>query len=88
MKPAAFDYVGPKTVAEAVSRCLIETNANLGGFFETTVAAGKVVDAAHRAMADFLGAAGPELGGISQGRDFGGAGRRTPGPAVDGPADL
>jgi cysteine desulfurase family protein (TIGR01976 family) len=50
----------PKTVADAVSRCLIETNANLGGFFETTVAAGEVVDAAHRAMADFLGAAGPE----------------------------
>jgi cysteine desulfurase family protein (TIGR01976 family) len=50
----------PKTVAEAVSRCLIETNANLGGFFETTVAAGNVVDAAHLAMADFLGAAGPE----------------------------
>src|SRR3954463_6572061 len=51
---------GPKTVADAVSRCLIEANANLGGFFETTVAAGAVVDAAHRAMADFLGAAGPE----------------------------
>src|SRR3954447_19819572 len=50
----------PKTVADAVSRCLIEANAHLGGFFETTVAAGAVVDAAHRAMADFLGAAGPE----------------------------
>ena len=28
------------------------------------------------------------LGGISQGRGLGGAGRRTPGSAVDGPADL
>jgi cysteine desulfurase family protein (TIGR01976 family) len=50
----------PKTVADAVSRCLIETNANLGGFFGTTLAAGEVVEAAHRAMADFLGASGPE----------------------------
>jgi cysteine desulfurase family protein (TIGR01976 family) len=50
----------PKTVADAVARCLIETNANLGGFFATTVAAGEVVADAHRAMADFLGAAGPE----------------------------
>lgn len=46
----------PKSVAEAVSRCLLSINANLGGFFETTVAAQKVVDDAHAAMADFLGA--------------------------------
>jgi cysteine desulfurase family protein (TIGR01976 family) len=50
----------PKAVADAVAGCLLETNANLGGFFATTVAAGEVVDAAHRAMADFLGANGPE----------------------------
>ena len=50
----------PQAVADAVVRCLIETNANLGGFFATTVAAGKVVEDAHRAMADFLGAASPE----------------------------
>lgn len=50
----------PKAVADAVARCLIENNANLGGFFPTTVAAGAVVEDAHRAMADFLGAAGPE----------------------------
>jgi selenocysteine lyase/cysteine desulfurase len=30
----------PQAVAEAVARCLIETNANLGGHFATTVAAG------------------------------------------------
>lgn len=46
----------PQSVADAVARCLIETNANLGGHFATTVAAGDVVDRAHQAMADFLGA--------------------------------
>jgi len=50
----------PRVVADAVHRCLIESNANLGGFFATTLAAGKVVDDAHHAMADFLGAASPE----------------------------
>ena len=29
----------PRAVADAVSRCLLTTNANLGGFFETAVAA-------------------------------------------------
>ncbi|KQZ78258.1 aminotransferase [Mesorhizobium sp. Root157] len=46
----------PQAVADAVARCLLTTNANLGGFFETTVAAGEIVDEAHKAMADFLGA--------------------------------
>jgi len=50
----------PQAVADAVSRCLLTTNANLGGYFETTVAAQVVVDEAHQAMADFLGAASPE----------------------------
>lgn len=50
----------PQAVADAVSRCLLTTNANLGGYFETTIAAQSVVDQAHRAMADFLGAASPE----------------------------
>jgi cysteine desulfurase family protein (TIGR01976 family) len=50
----------PLTVADAVSRCLLSTNANLGGFFETTVAAQKVVDDAHAAMADFLNASSVE----------------------------
>jgi cysteine desulfurase family protein (TIGR01976 family) len=44
-------------VADAVARCLIETNANLGGFFRTSLAAGEVYDEAHRAMARFVGAA-------------------------------
>ncbi|TPJ58800.1 cysteine desulfurase-like protein [Mesorhizobium sp. B2-7-1] len=50
----------PLTVADAVSRCLLSTNANLGGFFETAVAAQQVVDRAHAAMADFLNAASVE----------------------------
>ena len=50
----------PQSVADAVSRCLIESNANLGGTFPTTRAAEAVVNEAHAAMADFLGAAGPE----------------------------
>src|SRR4051812_9480665 len=50
----------PRTVADAVARCLVETNANLGGYFATTLAAGEVVASAHRAMADFLGASGAE----------------------------
>jgi cysteine desulfurase family protein (TIGR01976 family) len=50
----------PQAVADAVSCCLLTTNANLGGYFETTIAAQSVVDEAHQAMADFLGAAGPE----------------------------
>ncbi|WP_033838254.1 cysteine desulfurase-like protein [Mesorhizobium loti] len=49
----------PQAVADAVSRCLLTTNANLGGYFETTIAAQAVVDDAHQAMADFLGAASP-----------------------------
>lgn len=50
----------PQSVGDAVSRCLLTTNANLGGFFETTVAAQDIVDEAHLAMADFLGAASPQ----------------------------
>lgn len=50
----------PQSVVDAVSHCLLAANANLGGFFETTQAAGRIVDEAHRAMADFLGATTPE----------------------------
>lgn len=47
----------PRCVAEAAARCLLETNANLGGFFSTSIAAEEVVANAHRATARFLGAA-------------------------------
>lgn len=46
----------PRRVAEASARCLLETNANLGGFFTTSRSAEAVVEGAHRAMARFLGA--------------------------------
>lgn len=46
----------PKTVADAVAHCLLNTNANLGGFFPTTILAENIVVDAHVAMADFLGA--------------------------------
>ncbi len=62
----------PRSVAEAVSRCLLETNANLGGFFRTSVAAEEVVAGAHRAMARFLHARsereviiGPSMTGLT-----------------------
>lgn len=46
----------PQSVAHAAARCLLETNANLGGYFRTSLAAEEVVTNAHRAMAGFLGA--------------------------------
>lgn len=49
----------PETVAAAVSDCLLRTNANLGGSFTTSRAAERIVDGAHAAMADFLGAGDP-----------------------------
>ncbi len=46
----------PSRVAEAAARALIETNANLGGYFVTSRAAESVVENAHHAMATFLNA--------------------------------
>jgi cysteine desulfurase family protein (TIGR01976 family) len=50
----------PATVAAAMSRCLLETNANGGGYFRTSRAVDAVIAAARQAMADFLNAASPE----------------------------
>lgn len=50
----------PSCVAEAMSRCLLETNANVGGYFPSSHAAGSVVSAAREAMADFLNASSPD----------------------------
>ncbi len=50
----------PRAVADAISRCAIETNANLGGYFTTSVAAGEIMANARGAMADFLGAGSPD----------------------------
>lgn len=46
----------PASVAEAAARCLLETNANLGGHFRTSLDAQRVYDGAHEAMARFMNA--------------------------------
>jgi cysteine desulfurase family protein (TIGR01976 family) len=59
-----FDNPGgtqvPRKVIDRITDCLIRANANLGGSFASSVAAGEIVEEAHRAMADFLGAASAE----------------------------
>lgn len=47
----------PARVADAASRAMIETNANLGGHFRTSALAQHHVDRAHAAMAQMVGAA-------------------------------
>ena len=46
----------PQSVMDAMSRCLVEANANLGGTFATSHRAGEVVADARAAMADLLNA--------------------------------
>lgn len=46
----------PRQVIDRTTDCLTSRNANLGGYFATTVAAGQLVDEAHQAMADFYNA--------------------------------
>ena len=46
----------PVGVADAMSSCLLTTNANLGGYFPTSQAAGEIVSSARDAMADLLNA--------------------------------
>ncbi len=50
----------PASVADAMSECLLNKNANLGGFFASSEDAGRLVDAARVAMADFLNAPSPD----------------------------
>jgi len=50
----------PQQVVDRTVDCLVRRNANLGGYFATTMAAGALVDAAHRACADFYNAASAE----------------------------
>lgn len=50
----------PQSVVDAVSHTFIHANANLGGYFPTTIASEKVVDDAHAAMADFFGNGDPD----------------------------
>lgn len=46
----------PQIVVDRMSECLIQANANLGGYFETSRRADAIVDEAHQALADFLNA--------------------------------
>lgn len=46
----------PRRVADAMTACLYETNANLGGYFTTSERATRLADEAHAAMADLLNA--------------------------------
>lgn len=50
----------PRRVAEAVSRYLLETNANHGGPFATSRDSDALLDGAHRRLAEFLGAPDPD----------------------------
>ena len=64
-RPVAFlDGPGgtqvPRRVVDAVATYLTDTNANAGGAFTTSEASDAMVDDAHQAVADFLGAADPE----------------------------
>jgi cysteine desulfurase family protein (TIGR01976 family) len=47
----------PQPVIDRTVDCLVARNANLGGYFSTTIAAGALVDEAHQACADFYNAA-------------------------------
>lgn len=46
----------PQQVIDRTVECLTAKNANLGGYFKTTVEAGDLVDLAHQACADFYNA--------------------------------
>ncbi len=46
----------PQSVADRMSDCLLHSNANLGGYFQTSHLADKVVSDARDAMVDFLNA--------------------------------
>ncbi|MGE0009051.1 MAG: cysteine desulfurase-like protein [Parvibaculaceae bacterium] len=58
-----FDNPGgtqvPKPVIDRTLESLVDSNANLGGHFATSVAADEITQQARAAMADFVGAASP-----------------------------
>jgi cysteine desulfurase family protein (TIGR01976 family) len=61
--PVFFDNPGgtqvPGRVIDAITDCLTNANANLGGAFRTSIAADDIFAEAHLAMADFMNAASP-----------------------------
>lgn len=50
----------PQPVIDRTADCLVNRNANLGGYFTTTLKAGELVDEAHQACADFYNARSAE----------------------------
>ncbi len=50
----------PIEVIEAVQKCMIESNANIQGGFETSNRVDKILDDFHQSMADFLNASSSE----------------------------
>lgn len=58
----------PRQVIDRTVECLATKNANLGGYFTTTVEAGDLVDLAHQACADFYNA--PSAAGIVFGQNM------------------
>lgn len=50
----------PQSVVDAMSRCLVESNANVHGSFRTSALADEIVAGVHEAMADMLNAASPD----------------------------
>jgi len=46
----------PQSVVDKMSGCMLESNANIGGYFRTSERATALVDEAHAAMADLLNA--------------------------------
>ena len=44
----------PRSVVDRIDECLLDANANLGGYFATSRLAGEFVDDARQAMADFV----------------------------------
>lgn len=50
----------PRRVVEAMSHCMLDASANLGGYFRTSELAGAIAADAQQAMADFLNAPSPD----------------------------
>ncbi len=50
----------PQQVIDRTVECLVHKNANLGGYFKTTMEADALVQDAHQACADFYNATSPE----------------------------
>lgn len=50
----------PASVAESMAACLLETNANIGGYFRTSRRVTGMIDESRQVLADFLNAPSPD----------------------------